>query len=225
MTTTPRQPLPAIAEYLTLLEAGALEGLVRRRLFREPVPELPPLGRDEDPADVFVDVDGWLRERNHSWAAIRNICASLAEQWAKVPYVRQRPEPLGELHYLCARIAAVEARGAIAGVAEREDLRGVLLPGGEDIQLRALRCLAGLLVHLGKIEQMPFLPVFERALKVSQHRPMALTALVAFDPPGREQYIRRTAAQSESLEMNGLLSRLDWNVRMLQQGAGGSAKD
>ncbi len=145
--TGPRPTLPEIATGLAGLDVAKLEGLVERRLCREAVEALPKLARDEDPADILVDSHAWLREHDRSWDQLGQVCTVLAERWADAPAVRNRPEPLGELHYLCARVGALEARGAIARAVRREDLRGVLLPGGEDVQLRALRCLAGLLAQ------------------------------------------------------------------------------
>jgi hypothetical protein len=215
--SVPRPALVEIVERLTVLEPVALQAVVRRRLFRERVEPLPALARDEDPADILIDGDAWLRARNHLWTEIRQVCVTLAEQWADVPEVRTRPEPVGELHYLCARVGAFGARGAIARVAQREDLRGVLLPAGEGIQLRALRCLAGLLAQTNADEQRPFLPVFEQAIEVPQHLPTALTALVAFNPLDRQRYLRVAASQAP-LRVDELTEHLDRNVELLLRG-------
>jgi hypothetical protein len=213
--TMPRPALEDIASRLVELSVEDLGEIVHARLLREPVAELPRLGRDEDPADVLIDITEWLRERERAWTQITEVCVLLANVWADVYQVRIRPEPVGELHYLCARIGAVEARQGIARVIRREDLRGILLPAGEDLQLRALRCLAGLLARVSRDERKEFLPLFIEAIEVPQHLPIALTALVAFDPDGRDVYLAR-ARESWPMHLEQVRDRLERNVALLQ---------
>jgi hypothetical protein len=214
--TAPRPALEELASRLSELESERLERIVQARLLGGSAEgELPRLGRDEDPADVLIDLVEWLRERKREWTQLTEVCARLADAWAEVPAVRDRPEPLGELHYLCARIGAVEARNGIARVVRREDLRGILLPAGEGLQLRALRCLAGLLARVPRKEREAFLPLFNEAIEVPQHLPLALTALVAFDPEHRDEYVAH-AHKSWPRHLEQLLGRLERNVALLQ---------
>jgi hypothetical protein len=216
--TAPRPTLEELASRFSELDSDRLELIVRVRLLGDSVrDELPRLGRDEDRTDVLIDLAEWLRDRNREWMQLLEVCARLADAWAgsEGSAVRDRPEPLGELHYLCARIGAVEARNGIARVVQREDLRGVLLPNGEDLQLRALRCLAGLLARVSGDEREEFLPLFSEAIAVPQHLPLALTALVAFDPERRDEYVERAGA-SWPLHLEQVLGRLERNVALLQ---------
>jgi hypothetical protein len=213
--TAPRPALGALADRLVEFDGESLENIVRARLLREPEEVLPRLGRDEDPADILVDLAEWLRERDYAWTQLSDASARLADGWADAYQVRTRPEPLGELHYLCARIGAAKARHGIARVIRREDLRGILLPAGEGLQLRALRCLAGLLAHVPRDEREEFLPLFTEALDVPQHLPIALTALVAFDPDGREGYVARIG-ESWPMHLEPVLDHLERNVALLQ---------
>lgn len=213
--TAPRPELGELAARLVDLDDETLQNIVRARLFRESVEELPRLGRDEDPADILVDLAEWLRERDYAWPQLTDACARLAEASPDAYRVRARPGPLGELHYLCARIGAVKARHGIAQVIRRADLRGILLPAGEDLQLRALRCLTGLLAQITRDEREEFLPLFTEALEVPQHLPIALTALVAFDPDGRDGYVARVG-ETWPLHLDQVLVHLERNVALLQ---------
>jgi hypothetical protein len=216
--TAPRPALEELASRLGELNSERLERIVRARLLGGSVgDELPRLGRDEDPADVLIDLAEWLRDRDREWMQLTEVCARLADAWAEeeVSAVRNRPEPLGELHYLCARIGAVGARNGIARVVRRGDLRGVLLPAGEDLQLRGLRCLAGLLARVSRGEREAFLPLFNEAIEVPQHLPLALTALLAFDPDHRDEYVAH-ASKSWPRHLEQVLGRLERNVALLQ---------
>jgi len=216
--TAPRPALEELASRFSELDSDRLERVVQARLVGGAVgDELPRLGRDEDRADVLIDLAEWLRERDREWMQLLEVCARLADAWAdaEVNAVRDRPETLGELHYLCARVGAVEARKGIARVVRREDLRGVLLPAGEGLQLRALRCLAGLLARVSRGEREEFLPLFVEAIEVPQHLPLALTALVAFDPDNRDEYLAH-AGNSWPRHLEQVRSRLERNVALLQ---------
>lgn len=216
--TAPRPTLEELASRLSELSTERLERVVRARLLGASVgDELPRLGRDEDPADVLIDLAEWLRDRDRAWTELLGVCALLADRWAgaEVSAVRDRPEPLGELHYLCARIGAVGARNGIARVVRREDLRGVLLPAGEGLQLRALRCLAGLLARVSRGEREEFLPLFIEAIEVPQHLPLALTALLAFDPDNSDEYVAH-AGKSWPRHLEQVFDRIDRNVELLR---------
>ncbi len=55
-------------------------------------------------------------------------------------------------------------------------------------------------------------------MEVPQHVPIALTALVAFHPGGRDRYLRLAASRAP-LRLEELLARLDRNVELLQRGS------
>lgn len=215
--TAPRPALGQLANRLVDLDEESLYSIVRARLFRDSVEELPRLGRDEDPADILVDLAEWLRERDYIWTKLSDACARLADGAVDAYRVRARPGPVGELHYLCARIGAVKARHGIAQVIRRADLRGILLPAGEDLQLRALRCLTGLLAQVSRDEREAFLPLFTEALQVPQHLPISLTALVAFDPDGRDGYVARVG-ELWPMHRDQVVAHLDRNVALLYAG-------
>jgi hypothetical protein len=192
-----RPPLESLATELNQLAEGAVEKLTEDRLQRYPVPSLPALSRDEDPADILIASFHWLRDHGTEWKALQTACSRLSERWSgyEAQILRKAPEPLGELHYLCARIGA---RGSVPGIAHvvgREDLRRVPLPGGEDLQLRALRSLTGLLVSGSEAEQKAHRPVLIRALDVPEHRLTGLTALVAFWPLERHAFLGSLASR------------------------------
>lgn len=213
--TAPRPSLEELASRLVELDMDRLESIVRARLLREPVAQLPPLSRDEDPADILIDLADWLRERERAWAQLDEACARVADMWAGLYQRWIPPEAMGELHYLCARIGAVDARHGIARVIRREDLRGILLPAGEDLQLRALRCLAGLLARIAREERNEFLPLYIEALAVPQHLPIALTALAAFDPDGRDRHLAR-AREAWPRQFERVIGGLERNVALLR---------
>ena len=213
----PRLPLEALASHILDWKTEYLQRIVSARLAGSPVEELPRRGRDEDPADIFIDIAGWLREQKRPWPQLAEACARLAQEWAEInaTQVRVRPEPLGELHFLCARIGAVEAREGIARVVTRPDLRGILLQSGEGLQLRALRCLAGLLALVPPDERQRFLGLFIEALAVPNQLPAALTALLAFDPDQRLSHFER--ARSAWLDhFESVREKLDRNVELLR---------
>lgn len=213
----PRPPLEALASRISVLKTEYLQRIVSARLAGSPVKELPQRGRDEDPADIFIDIAEWLREQKHPWPQLAEACTRLAKEWAEMnaTQVRVRPEQLGELHFLCARIGAVEAREGIARVVTRPDLRGILLQSGEGLQLRALRCLAGLLARVQPDERQRFLGLFIDALAVPNQLPAALTALLAFDPDQGQSHLERARfAWLDHFE--SVREKLDRNVELLR---------
>jgi hypothetical protein len=98
-------------------------------------------------------------------------CKSLADEWSTVPRaaLMRDPEPLGELLYLCARIGAQDAADSVARVAGREELASVFLQSSEDLQCRALRCLAGLLPKVNDMVRNKYKEVFQSALSRPSH--------------------------------------------------------
>lgn len=214
--TAPRPPLEELAFRLYEFDAERLDRIVRARILLLPTNELPPLGRDEEPTDVFIDLADWLRHRDRTWTRLNEVCAALADSWGDMIEVRTEPQYVGELHYFCARIGAVDARRGVARVIRRSDLRGVLLPGGEGLQLRSLRCLAGLLARVSRKQREQFLGDFVEALDVPQHLPIALTALATFDPERTADYVSR-AQERWPLHVGRALDGLERNVALLRE--------
>jgi hypothetical protein len=213
--TAPRPSLEELASRLYELDFERLDRIVRARILLLQTEELPKPGRDEDPTDVFIDLADWLRRRDLRWTRLDEVCARLADEWAGVIELRTEPQYVGELHFLCARVGAVDARRGIARVIRRDDLRGVLLPSGEGLQQRSLRCLAGLLALVSPGQREEYLGDFAEALAVPQHLPIALTALAAFDPERREGYIAR-ARERWPLHVGRILDDLERNVALLR---------
>lgn len=214
--TNPRRSLEDVAGLLRRSGSEALGRIVADRLQGDRVEGLPLLARDEDPADVLVDAHELITRSSPEWSELKSACAELAHRWAGIAAVeiRERPTPLGELHYLCARIGAVEARGPIAFVADRPDLGGVALAGGEPLQGRSLRCLAGLLALVIHEDRQGFLEVFDRALEVPQNVAIALTALAAFDPEHRRDHERKARSRHPQATAEAL-RHLERNVALL----------
>jgi hypothetical protein len=212
-----RPPLKTVAVELATFGSDKLENVVERRVSRLPVTPLPPLHRDEDPSDILVDTYYWLDSNwGKTWDNLRHASSAVTRRWvdADAARIRMRPEPLGELLYLCARIGAVEAMPSIEKVIDRPDLDPVILPGGEDLKLRALRSLSGLLVHVSESHRALHRRVFEQRLQVRQHQLMALTGLLAFWPDDRErafELLRRTG----TTDIDSLSEQAQRNLRLL----------
>lgn len=210
-----RPSLESIAMWLASQNTGYLEDILERRLRRLPTWGLPPLARDEDPADIFIDSCEWLREKGSTVIQLQEACKIVANRWSSQTEFRWQPEPLGELLYLCGRIGVQGAIDAIAKVLNRNDLVGLTLPGGEDLQLRALRSLCGLLVHSKLDERESYRSLLERALDNPQHLRMALSALVAFWPGAREGFLSRVKGSVDDADLTK--KQLDRNVGLMQQ--------
>jgi hypothetical protein len=152
-----------------------LEALIDARLNGFRVPngnQLPPPAQDEDPADIFVD----LAESDTAWReAGRTASTQLLSRWVAE---FERPDPdrveaLGELCYLVARIGNTGAMPQLEMLVTRKESTALLHPG-EDLRLRALRALVGLMGS----GQGPF-PQYRPVLTQSLADPkLALTALV-----------------------------------------------
>jgi hypothetical protein len=197
---------------LSQLKDSDLEREVRARLLRRRSTLLFGWGRDEDPCDVFVDA---FEGRNGDWPLLLRVCASLALEWGKSVESVAFPEGVGELHYLCARIGALDARPGIADTIVRVDFRGVLLPSGEGVQLRALRSLAGLLAISRAEEFARYIGLYEEALTTPQHLPISLVTLLAFRPRRRDMYVER-AQKYWPAHVEALLPTLDRDVEFLK---------
>jgi hypothetical protein len=160
---------------------------------------LPPLSRDEDPADILVD----LAEGDSRWRdSLRAAAAQLLSLWANDfdPGDSNRVAALGELCYLAARIGSTEALEPLRILASRTDATGLVAPG-EHLRLRALRALVGL---LGFAENVRANDYRETLLEALGEPPLALTALtglVGLWPSEREDFLRRLPPNFEQGEL------------------------
>lgn len=186
-----RLTLDQIAQKIMDMNPQALHDLVERRVQNIPT-VLPALSRDEDPADIFID----CIERFPT-TAIRLASASTAvmNEWATKTnqQVQDAAEAMGELLYLCGRVGAKDAMPAISELARREDLDNIKLGNGEDIQLRALRSLGGLLYNATAEEREGQKELFEKALDtpVKERMLIGLNTLYVFWPEQRDSFIER----------------------------------
>jgi len=152
-----------------------LEALIEARLSGARGPYVSPLplpAHDEDPADIFVD----LAESDSAWReGLRAASTQLLSRWVAE---FQRPDPdrvraLGELCYLVARIGNTNAMPQLEMLVTRKESTALLHPG-EDLRLRALRALVGLMGS-GHGQFPQYRPVLTQSLADPK---LALTALV-----------------------------------------------
>src|SRR5688500_14858048 len=115
--------LNQVLERLSRLNVPQMREMLRSRLIKDPVEDIPQLGREEDPTDVLVATYKMAiaEHREDELYSLPLACKSLAEEWSDSPraVLMRNPEPLGELLYLCARIGAQDAADSVARVAGR----------------------------------------------------------------------------------------------------------
>lgn len=182
-----------VAARLSNLSHPQLHDLVFNRLHRLSTNELPNLaepwekGSDEDPADILIAVcDNYpdLASR------FKTVCRQLLEEWSlDAKTQRASSEPLGELVWFSARINAEGTTPRIAEIAGDSKFKYVQLSGGEDLQSRALRALAGLLVGQPQETRSNYRHLFEMALHSGFHTPIGLTTLVGFWPEDKDAIV------------------------------------
>ena len=142
---------------------------------------LPRLARDEKPVDIFVDV----AERGstpHVADSLRAASATLLGEFVGGDLVSHAPV-VSELCYLAARIGSFQALDALRILAQREDAAMPTPTPGEDLRLRALRCLVGL---LGSAPRLPdperFKAVLEQCAQSPNYKLIAMTGLIGMWP-------------------------------------------
>jgi hypothetical protein len=166
---------------------------------------LPPPSGGEDPADLFVD----LAEKDPDWkASLQAAVAALLSNWIGPPTVEvghrwddsAKLRALGELCYLAARIGSVDAIDPLRILVEEEGATGLVAPG-EDLRLRALRALVGLLgdapdsvAH--KCRHALIAALAEPRLAVS-----ALIGLIGLWPEEANDFLRRLPATAEDADL------------------------
>ena len=207
----PNGDIDEIADHISKMSPEKLRLLVEQRLRGLETEVLPQLERDEDPADILIDCFAKYPDK---LASLQDVCTELAYAWSeqKDEEIKANPEPLGELLYMCAMLHARSALPAIAHIADRANLASAILPEGEDIQSRALRSLAGLLVSEPPKVRDEYRKLFEVALETVDHAPIGLTTLTTFYPSERDTFIAK--AQIHKLEEHGEVAWVIENLDM-----------
>jgi hypothetical protein len=139
----PGEPTSRLDQTLLVVD---LPRLIWRRLCGEPT-VLPPMTRDEDPADVFVDAVVAADGRYEASDVAESLRHASSHALRRFGLHKDSPVgPLGELIYLCGRIDAVQAIECLTALLQREDSRvNNEVQPGETLRQRALRSLVGLL--------------------------------------------------------------------------------
>ena len=157
--------------------------------------QLPPLGRDEDPADIFIDLahtsDSWMEALQ---ATTPGLMATWLEQFQ--PAGENLAQALGELCYLAARVWITNCLPQLAALARRPDAT-VLQRPGEDLQLRALRSLVGLLEEAGD-RAFEYRGLLEGALEEPRLALTALIGLIGVWPDEAVTFLRRLPPNADS---------------------------
>lgn len=168
-----------------------LEKAVWKRLRGEPQDiDLPGLARDEDPADIFLHVVKYTNERSLA-DLLRGACAHLLEAALQSPHLEQDAVAIGELCYLSARIGASDAIEPLTVLVERKETSSFTVRTGEDLRLRALRSLVGLLAsNRQRVDTQRHRRLFEECLRLPRYKKMALTGLVGLWPELKDEFVR-----------------------------------
>jgi hypothetical protein len=175
---------------------------------------LPALHHDEAPVDIFVDLadlyEDWRRE------LLRAVPELLSKE---IEFITREPAQtylLAELCYLAARIGCLDARDMLRALVADERATG-LISETEDLRLRALRSLVGLLGAYArnsapaiyekesKIYRVPeewvrYRATMFYALSDPKLAVMALTGLIGLWPRERAFFLRSTTAEIQGGE-------------------------
>ena len=182
-----------------------LMNLIKWRLTGVPT-VLPPLHRDEEPVDVFVD----LAELDPRWrddlqtAVAKLLATEVANVGLEDP---SRSHLLGELCYLAARIGSEEALDSLRSLVASERATGLIGPG-EDLRLRALRAFVGLLGTAGRMQTNDDRNVLTAALAEPRLAMVALAGLIGLWPDEAETFLRVVSADIQYGELLELSIRL-----------------
>ena len=181
-----------------------LANLIRSRLTTATnVPR--PLHRDEEPVDIFVD----LADLDETWRNQLRVAVAklLAEESTLKSQEPAQINLVGELCYLAARIGCTDARHSLQSLVTNESATG-LLNDVEDLRLRALRALVGLLGAFAQTssptirdspesptyripqEWAPFRDALISALKEPRLAVVALTGLIGLWPREKEAFLQ-----------------------------------
>jgi hypothetical protein len=175
--------------FLSPLDPEQVAGVIAARIRESEGLPLPRLSRDERPVDIFVDIVEYGGDEalsTHLREAGARLLARMVEDSAGrnlLPNVAS----LSELCYLSARIGALDALESLRALSSREDAAVPTPASGEDLRLRALRCMVGLLgSHPDRSDRDRYREVLERCLDVPGYELIALTGLVGLWPGYKE---------------------------------------
>lgn len=177
------------AEILANFEENELACVIVRRLGGKAVEQLPPMARDEEPRSIFIEIARFqpkLRE------TLRGALVQLLRQAA----YREIEDPLivGEICTLSAVLDAEQAMCPLVVLISNGDLSNVRLSDHEDLRLRALRSLVGLLGAHRSVEDAGELrTAMESLLGDKRYELLALAALVGLWPERRPELLGRAA--------------------------------
>jgi hypothetical protein len=150
--------------------------------------QLPPLSPDEDPADIFID----LAESDTGWReGLRAASTQLLSRWVAE---FEQPDPdhvraLGELCYLVARIGSTDAMPHLQALVTRKESTALLHPG-EDLRLRALRALVGLMGTDGA-RIFEYRPLLMQSLADPRLALTALVGLIGIWPAETDMFLQQ----------------------------------
>jgi len=162
--------------------------------------------KDEAPSDIFIDVTKYggnkaLIQR------LRQAAVSLLTRLASQPSL-DHIQALGDICHMSTALGARDATLPLAHLMERKEAADALLPNGEDLRLRALRCVVGLLgAGLTAAPREAFQPSFESLLNNPKYRLLALIGLVGLWPERRTQFLARTSGGVSESELD---EGLEW---------------
>jgi hypothetical protein len=150
---------------------------------------LPPASGDENPADIFVD----LATLSGAWRSVlQSEAASVLRAWV-ADLGGNDPAfvaAVGELCYLVARIGSPAALEPLQRLVENPRATGLVAPG-EDLRLRSLRALVGLLGAGAAGNPGDYRPLLEQTLTEPGLAVTAAVGLIALWPGERAAFLRR----------------------------------
>ena len=160
---------------------------------------LPAPTRDEDPGDIFVD----LAERSEVWRReLGTAGAGLLARWVDdlSPSDAGQVAAVGELCYVMARIGSRAALDPLRRLVSDKRATGLVAPG-EDLRLRALRALVGLLAAEHPGDQRAYRDVLIDALGEPRLALTSATGLIGLWPEDRDTFLKMLPYNVEHSEL------------------------
>jgi hypothetical protein len=194
ITVTRPDRVAESAEILANYRENELACVIIRRLGGEAVEQLPPVARDEQPRSIFIEI---ARSKPKLRETLRTALVHLLRHAAD----REIEDPLivGEICSLSAVLDAEQAVKPLIVLVASSDLSNVRLSEDEDLRLRALRSLVGLLGAHRSLEDAGELErVLESLLGDKRYELLALAALVGLCPERRSELLGRAAVTDVS---------------------------
>lgn len=206
--TIPGRPdrVKQATELLGQCNVSELADLIVKRLEGHFIRDLPGPVRDEEPRAIFVEIakagsNPQLAENLRR--AVADLLRAMSSQELS------RSQVIGDVCYLCTALGASDAINPLATLVSRDDTALAHLKDCEDLRLRALRSLVGLLGWHQPSDPDPQLEhLFERLLHDPKYELLSLTALVGLWPERRIEFID-LASSGRSLE-HRLRTSLRW---------------